>query len=175
MNVEMVRRHNEVVRPDDEVWHLGDFAMRDDLVGKILPRLNGRHHLVMGNHDRCYPRRRGAAKAAESYRAAGFRTLVERTTLTLEGLGDVLLCHLPLRGDTPRDDGLAPKYNDARPTNAELVAASPVARILLHGHVHEKWKRRGPMVNVGVDVWGFTPVSEPDLVRFIHEPLAGTR
>jgi calcineurin-like phosphoesterase family protein len=79
----------------------------------------------------------------------------------------VLLCHLPLRGDTPRDDGLALKYNDARPTNAELGAASPVARILLHGHVHEKWKRRGPMVNVGVDAWQYRPVNEAELVQFV--------
>jgi calcineurin-like phosphoesterase family protein len=102
-----------------------------------------------------------------SYLAAGFRSIHERTVLTLEGLGDVFLCHLPLRGDTPRDNGLALKYNDARPTNAELEAASPVAKILLHGHVHERWLRRDRMVNVGVDVWGFRPISEQALVSFI--------
>jgi calcineurin-like phosphoesterase family protein len=31
---------------------------------------------------------------------------------------------------------------------------------LLHGHVHEKWRQQGRMVNVGVDVWDFTPVAE---------------
>lgn len=27
----------------------------------------------------------------------------------------------------------------------------------LCGHVHEKWRRKGPMINVGVDQWDFTP------------------
>ena len=31
---------------------------------------------------------------------------------------------------------------------------------LLHGHVHEKWRQQGRMVNVGVDVWDFTPIAE---------------
>jgi calcineurin-like phosphoesterase family protein len=32
---------------------------------------------------------------------------------------------------------------------------------MLHlcGHVHEKWKRQDNVINVGVDVWNFTPVS----------------
>ena len=31
---------------------------------------------------------------------------------------------------------------------------------LLHGRVHERWRRQGRMVNVGVDVWDFPPVTE---------------
>ena len=29
---------------------------------------------------------------------------------------------------------------------------------LLHGHVHEKWKVKGRMINVGVDAWDFYPI-----------------
>jgi calcineurin-like phosphoesterase family protein len=44
---------NATVRPDDIVWHLGDFAYMcslDNTAG-ILSGLNGRKHLVRGNHD----------------------------------------------------------------------------------------------------------------------------
>jgi calcineurin-like phosphoesterase family protein len=32
------------------------------------------------------------------------------------------------------------------------------------GHVHEKWRRKGNIVNVGVDVWDFTPRTFDELV-----------
>ena len=35
MDAAMIARWNEVVGPDDEVWHLGDFAVRDDGFGHL--------------------------------------------------------------------------------------------------------------------------------------------
>lgn len=164
MNVEMSRRFNELVQPGDEVWHLGDFAMDDKLVGSVLPRLNGIHHLVPGNHDGCHPKHRKHARATRDYLAFGFQSVQERKTLELEGLGPVLMCHMPLRRADPVDEeARGDKYLRFRPEASDI----PGPGFLLHGHVHEKWKRRGRMVNVGVDVWDFRPVSEPDLVRYI--------
>jgi calcineurin-like phosphoesterase family protein len=42
-----------MVRPQDTVWHLGDFAFRCEPSRRerIFKRLNGRKHLVVGNHD----------------------------------------------------------------------------------------------------------------------------
>jgi calcineurin-like phosphoesterase family protein len=53
MNAAMVARWNEVVRPDDEVWHLGDFALRvsQATADALLRALNGRKHLITGNND----------------------------------------------------------------------------------------------------------------------------
>lgn len=34
----------------------------------------------------------------------------------------------------------------------------------LCGHVHEKWRRRGKIINVGVDQWDYRPVSIGELV-----------
>src|SRR5437667_5590938 len=53
MNEGLVERWNETVRPDDVVWHLGDFAIRQRpaVVAELLARLNGRKHLVAGNND----------------------------------------------------------------------------------------------------------------------------
>ena len=50
MDEEMVKRWNEVVRPNDKVYHLGDVVIaRKNL--HILGRLNGKQRLIRGNHD----------------------------------------------------------------------------------------------------------------------------
>lgn len=52
MDAAMVAQWNGVVQPDDDVWHLGDFAFRSAAATEsYLRRLNGRKHLVWGNHD----------------------------------------------------------------------------------------------------------------------------
>ncbi|KQQ11822.1 metallophosphoesterase [Methylobacterium sp. Leaf123] len=50
----LITRWNAVVRPEDTVWHLGDFCYRcpEDRARAIFARLNGRRFLVRGNHDR---------------------------------------------------------------------------------------------------------------------------
>jgi calcineurin-like phosphoesterase family protein len=168
MNEEMIRRHNAVVGPQDEVWHLGDFVMKGD-PGDILSQLNGRHHLVSGNHDKCHPKHSRAARATREYLAAGFLSVQERTTLTLDGFGRVLLCHMPIRRMDLDDEAKRDvKYLEYRPTPDEVRESAPKTDILLHGHVHEKWLRLKGMINVGVDQWDFFPVSEAELVTFIR-------
>tara|TARA_R100001244_G_scaffold25113_2_gene25465 strand:+ start:117076 stop:117687 length:612 start_codon:yes stop_codon:yes gene_type:complete len=52
MNEELIARWNNVVGPRDDVYHLGDFCMgRKSVPGNWVPRLNGRIHLIRGNHD----------------------------------------------------------------------------------------------------------------------------
>lgn len=50
----LIQRWNAVVRPGDEVWHLGDFAMdcTPAYARRCFDRLNGTKHLVIGNHER---------------------------------------------------------------------------------------------------------------------------
>lgn len=54
MHETLIERHNAVVRPNDNVFHLGDFSFRekhpDDAI-RMLNRLNGKFHIVRGNHD----------------------------------------------------------------------------------------------------------------------------
>jgi calcineurin-like phosphoesterase family protein len=52
MDEAMIANWNSVVKPNDEVYHLGDFAFRDPY--HYGPRLNGKKFLVPGNHDRKY-------------------------------------------------------------------------------------------------------------------------
>lgn len=51
MDGDLIRRWNAVVSPDDEIWHLGDFARSAKIAADVLPQLNGRKHLVVGNND----------------------------------------------------------------------------------------------------------------------------
>ncbi len=49
----LIAAWNAAVRPDDEVWHLGDFAFRctGEHARRCFDRLNGRKLLIRGNHD----------------------------------------------------------------------------------------------------------------------------
>jgi calcineurin-like phosphoesterase family protein len=48
----MVSNWNAAIDPEDEVWHLGDFAHRSARSpADYLRRLNGRKNLIWGNHD----------------------------------------------------------------------------------------------------------------------------
>lgn len=143
MHCELVSRHNAVVKPNDDVWHLGDFALDERLVGKFLPQLNGRHRLVMGNHDKCHPCRKRSASFRKKYYTYGFMELHEKAEL-----GQFLLCHMPYVSKDQR-------YPEYRPKDE--------GKWLLHGHVHELWAVKDKMINVGVDQWNFTPVALEEL------------
>ncbi len=49
---EIIRKWNEVVAPDDIVYHLGDVMLNDNANGmECMRRLNGHIKLIRGNHD----------------------------------------------------------------------------------------------------------------------------
>ena len=53
MDETMIQRWNEKISPEDEVYHLGDVAFRTHgSIKKILDRLNGKIHLIKGNHEK---------------------------------------------------------------------------------------------------------------------------
>jgi calcineurin-like phosphoesterase family protein len=155
MRRELVKRWNEVVAADDRVLVLGDFALgRIDQTLGVLTELNGTKDLIVGNHDRPFdpdPRRR--AEWTTRYLAAGFRSVLPGTIgFTLAGQYPVLLGHFPYFGDSHGED----RYADQRPYDSGLP--------IVHGHVHTTWRLSGRQLNVGVDVNGYAPVSEDDVV-----------
>ena len=87
MNEAIIERWNEIVRPDDEVWHLGDFAIRQRpaVVAEIFARLHGRKHLVTGNNDP--PGTTGLD---------GWDSVQPYTEITADGVS-LVLCHYPFR------------------------------------------------------------------------------
>ena len=58
MNEHMVNCHNQVVRPHDKVYFLGDVCMQTTIEAlEILRRMNGEKILIKGNHDLARPSR----------------------------------------------------------------------------------------------------------------------
>ncbi len=49
----LIQKWNEKVRPEDEVYHLGDVGLSSSgKLRKILERLNGKIYLINGNHEK---------------------------------------------------------------------------------------------------------------------------
>ena len=85
MDAALVDAWNAVVGPDDEVWHLGDFARKPGDVARLLDRLAGRKHLLIGNND-------PPATAAH----AGWASVAHYAELEIDGVR-LILCHYPFR------------------------------------------------------------------------------
>jgi calcineurin-like phosphoesterase family protein len=87
MDGAMVARWNAVVAADDEVWHLGDFAVRQPAarISELLDRLAGTKHLIVGNND-------GPATTGLS----GWASVQHYAELEVDGTF-LVLCHYPLR------------------------------------------------------------------------------
>lgn len=85
MNEALVRHWNARVGSQDEVWHLGDFASGLRVAQQLLPRLNGRKHLVSGNIDSRALRELDGWASVHDYH----ELMVDGTLL--------VLCHYPFR------------------------------------------------------------------------------
>ena len=61
MNEELIKRWNEKISKNDTVYHLGDVSLgKQDFTKGILDQLNGKIHLIKGNHEGAtltYPKR----------------------------------------------------------------------------------------------------------------------
>ena len=95
MNGAMVERWNATVGHEDDVWHLGDLAIRQPAaaVAELLGRLNGKKHLVTGNND-------PPATTEES----SWASVQPYAELTLDGVF-LVLCHYPFRRWRRMDKG----------------------------------------------------------------------
>ena len=85
MDEAMIAAWNAVVREEDEVWHLGDFARKLAGVSALLTRLSGRKHLIRGNND-------DPAIAA----VPGWENVADYREMEVEGR-KLVLCHYPFR------------------------------------------------------------------------------
>jgi calcineurin-like phosphoesterase family protein len=91
MNDYLMTAWNDVVRPQDVVYHLGDvgFGHPEELV-KIIKRLHGHKYLIPGNHDQRHLKHAGFVQAWKS-------VLPSYHELNLDGQF-MVLCHYPLLG-----------------------------------------------------------------------------
>jgi calcineurin-like phosphoesterase family protein len=164
MDQQMIENFHAVMKPTDVLFHLGDVALGP--IAESLPkagRLPGRKMLIIGNHDRIFSKE--SQKKIERFRPEYdkyFEARSEQAMITLRDGTLVRLNHFPYEGDSHDAD----RHADMRPVDD--------GTILIHGHTHahekvSRSKRGTLMIHVGVDSWGFRPVSEEEIIRIIKD------
>lgn len=147
MNVELVRRFNERVKPEDICFFLGDFCFKNSPGGdqnegvpvkwtEYIGKLNGAKVFIRGNHD-------GNNST---------KTIIENLVVNYGGFR-IGMVHDP----------------------ADFLESTEWNKVdfNLCGHVHQNWKHvwRGPslehlLINVGVDVWKFYPMTLEEILNY---------
>ena len=141
MNTALIENWNRRVKGNDTVYILGDLFFRCADPEPILRQLKGRKHLIVGNHDGSWMQR----VSVEDY-FTGVSTLLETT----DGHRGLTLCHYPL-----------------------LSWRHQRQSYMIHGHIHgntdmDFWPllcARDRVLNAGVDVNGFQPVTFDELME----------
>lgn len=159
MDEMLIQWHNELVKPNDIFYQLGDLALGsfEDSIKKAA-RLQGMKLLVPGNHDRVWSTEKESRQERfrPMYEEAGFDILSEQFVVDLDLAGEVavLLSHLPSEGDSQKEE----RYSEMRPETGLPI---------LCGHVHDEWTTKGRNFNVGVDVHDFRPVHFDEVLAWI--------
>ncbi|MBQ7796436.1 MAG: metallophosphoesterase [Lachnospiraceae bacterium] len=149
MNRELIRRWNDRVTEEDEVYIVGDLAYRGyHEVGQYLAQLKGKKHFIIGNHDDAWLQE---MKHPEDYFLS-----IDHLCYLKDGERPVTLCHYPLC-----------EWPGSEPVSAEIG-------YMIHGHIHNNpdhtaykvvkafgMKR---LLNCGVDMNDFRPVTFDELV-----------
>jgi len=90
MNQTIVQKHNEMVNEEDEIFIVGDVSLfgadHATYISKIINKMNGRKHLVLGNHDVIKPFK---------YIDIGFTSVHTSLELSLNSIVRTILVHDP--------------------------------------------------------------------------------
>lgn len=168
MNTSMLRAVLDCVDYGDDLWHVGDVALgRIAFSLRYLSLVPGNVTLVAGNHDRVHPCN---GTKADSWRDRYYEwaqlgmlyTAHIKVALTDGTLANV--CHFPY---AQRDDGMEDRHGKL--VKDRFAQWRPVddGSWLICGHVHNAWRQKGRMINVGVDAWGGRPVDEEEITALI--------
>ena len=157
MDEMLIQWHNELVKPNDIFYHLGDLALGrfEDSIKKAA-RLQGEKFLVPGNHDRVWSTEKESRQERfrPMYEEAGYSILPEKVLFMFDKGVQAVLSHLPSEGDSQKEE----RYKDMRPDDSFPI---------LCGHVHDEWTTKGRNFNVGVDVHDFRPVHLDEVLAWI--------
>jgi calcineurin-like phosphoesterase family protein len=143
MNEMMIQRWNEVVRPGDKVYHLGDVFFGDkEAFKKLWPRLMGSKRLIVGNHDDI------------PFLASGgfFQKVQESRVFKPERM---IFSHRPLH----------PNEAHVGPPSAGTTLVN------VHGHIHQNPSPKGAYINVSVEAIDYRPIAFEELTKQVGELL----
>jgi calcineurin-like phosphoesterase family protein len=145
MNEQLIANWNNVVTPDDVVYHLGDFAFGDaNGVDRVMRRLNFKHfHFIKGNHDKPFCDWYHSNKD-DTYLAPKVSLYPSHLETKIEG-HKFTLCHFAMR-----------VWNESHRGALHLYGHS-------HGTLPDDCNSKS--FDVGVDCHDFAPIS---LERVLH-------
>lgn len=142
----LIEQWNKKVEKNDEVYILGDLSFRsENPISYYLSRMNGKKHLIVGNHDGYWIRQNDLSEWFES---------VDYLKIMKYEKKQITLCHYPML-----------EWPGSRYTNSSTS-------FLIHGHIHgetastvfEYIKKYQPhALNAGVDINHFEPVTFEEL------------
>lgn len=150
---------NKTVRKKDIVYILGDFsfASSETIKKKILPRLNGRKFLILGNHDKSSEKLEGYFEQITQIKEVTFKKTIYPFIEEQEGFR-VFMCHYPMVS-----------WN-----------GKPYGVVNLHGHCHgriDKYNKENTdlRVDVGLDseLGGLGLVSLEKVYKHFKEKTEG--
>lgn len=139
MDEAIILNWNKRVTNEDDVYILGDFSYKSENPIKYINRLNGRKHLILGNHDgkidgnyrRCF----ASIKQYDEIRDCGHK---------------IVLFHYPIVDWNGRYNGSYHFYGHVHNT--------------FHNEPTEYARKMPNAYNVGVDVIGFEPKTFDEIV-----------
>jgi calcineurin-like phosphoesterase family protein len=131
MNETLIKNWNSVVKTDDETFVVGDYAFCCDITMAldVFYQLNGRKHLIIGNHDQL-------ALEMERMKPGTWASISDMREV-IDHNQKIVLCHYALR--------------------TWLHSYKSVWH--LFGHTHGTLPPYGKSFDIGVDCWNYTPVS----------------
>lgn len=159
----IVDNWNRVVGKNDIVWLLGDVAIGSGGLGHVAP-LNGRKHLLTGNHDAAFPGHRDSHKAQIKW-LEYFDSVQAYARRKVRGI-EFMMSHFPYSGPAS-DHTETERYSGYR--------LPDVGMLLVHGHTHESIRthpQRPRQLHVGLDAWNLTPVPEETVVDMLRQMTA---
>ncbi len=142
MNETIIHNHNERVKPEDTVFDLGDFLFRNSPGGKKGEGLPDKAETFLARLNG----RRVCIKGNHD-RNNSLKTIIEKVIVRYGGM-QICMVHNPAHAD-------------------------PRFEMNFVGHIHNQWKfkklsEKSFMVNVGVDVWNFRPVSFEEIIKEVN-------
>lgn len=145
MNSMLINNWNNAVKPNDTVYHLGDFTFGSlETARAYRERLNGRIHLIWGNHDRDEVRQSNLWESSQPY-------------LEINDRGSkIVLCHYSFRTWNKRHKGSYHLFGHSH-------AALPM---LSNDRLDHHESDVDFSIDVGVDypAWNYSPVTF-DVIR----------
>lgn len=143
MDEDIISLWNSIVKPNEEVWHLGDFGNYE-----IVKRLNGNIHLIIGNYEQKDIDEGKETK--ESLLSYGFASIEDYHYLKIDDNFDI-----------PNIDylKLVHKPSDCDMNNPKVFN--------LFGHIHGRQLCKKFGLDVGVDGHHMRPIDAKDVSFFV--------